>query len=124
MEMENRIQRVIQLLLDGYVHWQIVRETSDWKVSERQIQDYTSQALDRIKQANALTVQENLSTITTNLWTLYRAAIASKDNAEAHKVLTSIAKLRGLDKINIVLDDKRSLEKVSDDELNKMLEEG
>jgi len=66
---------------------------------------------------NKVTAEENLTLLTKNMWSLYRSCINSDNLSEANKVLMNIAKLRGLDQITLVIEDKRELQGLSDEEL-------
>ena len=61
-----------------------------------------------------------------NLWEAFRQAKAEKNLSEQHKILMSLAKLKGLDQhtVNHVIEDKRQFSDLSDAELYRMLMEG
>ena len=96
-EIDQRLTEVQELLLEGRTRHFIVQHGSKWNISNRQIDDYISQATALIKEINAASVQDNMARITTNLWKLYRAAQASTNLSEANKILMNIAKLKGLE---------------------------
>jgi len=119
----QRLADVQLLLLEGrtrtYIHSII---TARYNVGFAMVDKYMGEASVIIKESNLVTIQENLATVTANLWDLYRKT--AKDNlSEAHKVLMSIAKLRGLNEntVNLVIEDKRELSEMSDDELSSIL---
>ena len=122
-ELSQRLTEVQSLILQGYTRHAILQYGSKWNLSDRQIDDYIAQATALIKEINQASIQDNLAVITSNLWDTFRSAKADKNLSEQHKVLMSIAKIKGLDlhTINHIIEDKRELENVSDDELEKLM---
>lgn len=122
-EYNQRVAEVQVLLLEGRTRAFIIQYGAKWKVVDRQVDDYISEANFIIKEINNVTLQENLSLITTNLWNLYRSSLSSGNISEANKILMNIAKLRGLNEntINLTLQDKREHQDLSDEALDKLL---
>lgn len=122
-EYNQRVAEVQALLLEGRTRAFIIQYGAKWKVVDRQVDDYISEANFIIKEINNVTLQENLSLITTNLWNLYRSSLSSGNISEANKILMNIAKLRGLNEntINLTLQDKREHQDLSDEALDKLL---
>ena len=122
-ELNQRVSEVQQLQLEGRTRSYILQYGSKWNVSVRQIDDYISHATTITKEVNLATLQDNTGVIINNLWTLYRTANSSGDIKNAHSVLMSIAKIKGLDQqtINHIIEDKRDLEDLSDSDLDDIL---
>jgi len=122
-EINARVSEVTAWMLDGDTRSDIVRHGSKWGVSSRQIDDYMAMATAAIKEVNQLTLQENQGTILRNLWQLFKESRIEGDRAEQHKVLMSIAKLKGLDQmtVNHVIEDKRELSDMSDEQLEAII---
>lgn len=123
-EFDLRVTQVQDLLLKGFTRSQVIRECSTWKVGDRQIENYIMEARNLIREQNAVERDDNMATITANYWELFRFAKATGDTQEAHKLLNSIAKLKGLDEqtINHVMKTHDPLA-LSDEELEDALEE-
>lgn len=123
-ELDLRVSEVQSLILQGYTRKYLIQYGSKWELSDRQIDDYISMATIAIKEINHSSVQDNMAIVTSCLWDLYRKTIKEGNNSEANKVLMNIAKLRGLEQhtINHIIEDKRELESLSDEELNSVLE--
>jgi hypothetical protein len=123
IEVLQRVSEVQKLLLDGYTRSYILQYGSKWSLSDRQIDDYIRMANDQIKEVNLATLQDNLGMISANLWQLFREARVKDNISEQHKILMSLAKLKGLDQmiINHVIEDKRELADMSDAELDSIL---
>lgn len=121
---EEHIRQVQTWLLEGYTKTDLLHLTSPWNKSERQIEYIKAEATKRIKEINLITVQENLALITKNYWELYRQARRDNNLSEATKILTHLARIKGLDQttVNHIVEDKRPHADLSDDELNVMLE--
>ena len=125
-EINTRVSEIQALQLEGRTRTYILRYGSKWKISDRQIDDYISQATAITKEVNSLSVQDNTSIIVNNLWMLYRTSISAGDIKNSHGVLMSIAKIRGLDQqtVHHVVTDARELEELSNEELDDILMEG
>jgi hypothetical protein len=102
-ELDLRITHVQDLLLKGFTRSQVLRDKVcvAWKVGERQIENYIMAARDLIREQNAIERDDNMATITANFWDLFRHARATGDTQEAHKLLNSIVKLKGLEETTI-----------------------
>lgn len=122
-EINQRVSEVADLLMDGYTRSYIQQYGSKWAVNERQVDEYIAQATAQIKEINSTTLQDNLALICSNLWDVFRKAKKAGDLSEQHKILNSIAKIRGLEKytVNHVIEDKRELADMSDEDLDKLL---
>lgn len=122
-ELMNRVAEVSTLLLEGRTRFYIIQYGSKWNLSDRQIDDYISMANKNLKEVNMLSLQENQATIVNGLWELFRAARSADDVSEQHKILMSIAKLKGLDQmtVNHIIEDKRELAEMTDEELDAII---
>lgn len=118
IEFEMRVTEIEQLCLNGYTRAEIVTycNNKQWGVNPRTIDKYISVAMQKIQEINKGTAEQTLSIILTNLWMLFRKCA---DDREKHKLLLSISKLNGLDKISlhVNVDDQRVLKDLSNDEL-------
>lgn len=123
VEVDNRIKEIQAMLLDGRTRSEILQFGSKWKVGTRQIDDYIKQARDEIKEINSNTFQDNLSIVIRNLWDLFREARILSNIQEQHKILMSLSKIMGLEKITVnhIIEDKRPLETMSDEELQTLM---
>lgn len=114
---ENRVFVVQELLLDGRTRSFILRYGEvNWKLSTRQMDEYIRLATLEIEEANLGSAERNLALITGNLWDLVRENRIDTPNV-SRQALMDIAKLRGLDQVDINLHIERPLKDVSDDEL-------
>lgn len=122
LQVFDRILEVQQYLLNGYTRSEVIRFiTESHGVGEDQVDKYIASAKLLNNEINKVTAEENLTLLTKNMWQLYRACISSDNLSEANKVLMNIAKLRGLDQISIVIEDKREYQSMSDEELEAAL---
>lgn len=119
--MDLRVAEVTRFLLAGHTRSHIIRILGkDWDVGPRQIDEYIHQASENIKEVTKCTAERTLAVLTTNLWTLYRRN--RKENpALARQTLMDIAKLHGLEKMNLTLHLERPLKEESDESLLKAL---
>lgn len=124
-EVNQRVNEVSNLLLVGYTRSYILRYAEKWKVSDSMVDQYISKAWQNIKEINELTLQDNLSMITNQLWDLYRQNRLENNLQEAHKNLVALAKIKGLEvhTINHVIEDQREFEKLTNEELDQLIED-
>jgi hypothetical protein len=80
--------------------------------------------MDRIKEINKVTLEENMALITNELWELVRTAKISGDGNLVAKGLAQLAKIKGLEEltINHVVKDKRELSDANDEDLDDFIE--
>jgi len=124
-QVEIQVKAVFQLLLEGRSRTEILEHcATQYKVGRGRADQIIKVATDRIQEINKNTLQTNLGLITNNQWELYRQAVAQRNLVVARQILMDIAKLRGLEQntINHIIEDKRELADLSDDELDKILE--
>lgn len=123
-EVEKRIHQVFEWNLLAYSRRQILQFSTDlgWGLEERQIDNYIAEAKRRLVEMNRDTQEEDLSRILSLLWENYRAA----EPRDRPAILRDIAKLKGLDQINLNVKFERPLKELKDEELEKALfgEEG
>ena len=125
-EMLIRVKEVAQLQLNGYSRPEIIEYINEkWGLQRAQADNLIAMATARIKEINSITVQETLAMISTNYWDIFRTAKAAGNSALCVTILEKIAKLKGLESytVNHVISDSRELETMSDEELDKILEE-
>lgn len=120
----QRVTEIYTLLMEGFTRSDILKYASKWGVSDTQVDLYTRQATAILKEHNAFTLQDNMALITSNLWQAFRQAKVEKNLSEQHKILMSLAKLKGLDQmtVNHVIEDKRDLTEMSDSDLDNLLD--
>lgn len=117
-ETSRRLQEIIDLKLLGNTRSQILQFCAKYELCDRRIDELIRQANEKIREINQISAQENLALITRNLWDLYsKSAFVSDKRA----ILMSIAKLNGLEENKIILEDKRELKEVSDEEIDKLI---
>lgn len=120
----DRTNEVQALLQSGRTRAYILQSTSDWGLDERTIDAYIRRAMDRIKEINKVTIEENMALITNELWDLVRTAKISGDGNLVAKGLAQLAKIKGLEEltINHVVQDKRELSDANDEDLDDFIE--
>lgn len=125
-EIQLREAKAKEMLLDGFTRAEIVRECSKlYGVSARQIDDYIKVAREEIAEINQVDAKETLSTILKNQWKLFRKAVLKDNDQLARQILMDIAKLKGLEQINVNhVIEQREFKDISDEELDKLLSEG
>lgn len=122
--MRVRIKSVQKLLLRGHTRSYLLEYGADkWQIGDRQVDEYIKIATDEIDEINKNSAEHNLALITSNLWKLYRRQL-KKEPGSARGILLDIAKLRGLDRIDINLHVERPLKDLSDDQLTAALMAG
>lgn len=123
-EVEQRINQVFEWNLLAYSRRQIIQFAADlgWDFTDRTIDTYIAEAKRRLIEMNKDTQEEDLSRIISLLWDNYRAA----EPRDKPSILRDIAKLKGLDQINLHVKIERPLKEMKDEELEKALfgEEG
>lgn len=123
IEYNNRINEIANLLTVGYTRSYVQEYGLKWSVSERQIDLYIVKAWKKIKEINDLTLQDNLSMVTNQLWDLYRDARANNDRMNANKALAQLAKIKGLEvnTVNHIIEDQRDLVNMTNEDLDNLL---
>ena len=119
-EISRRVRFVRRMLLRGHTRGDIVRFCSKkWGITSRQIDDYLAYAKEEIEEINKTDMKQNMAMISRNYWEQYRLAHKSKNGFLAVTILEKIAKLKGLSQetLKLVLDDRKDLEALSDEEL-------
>lgn len=125
-EVIQRVSEVQALLLQGYTRSHIVQYgANSWNLAERQIDDYIAMARVNIQEVSMAGLKDDLATIISAMWDTFRRAVIQNNVGEQRQTLMAIAKLKGLDetRINHVIDDKRQLAGLSDQELDSILEQ-
>jgi len=122
VRLEHRVTEVQKALLNGHTRSAILEQFKSWEVSDRQIDTYIKQATDNIREINGIRREDNLATIVSNQWELFRSLKNDNQLGEARKVLMDIARLRGLDEQTIQhFVNERPLKDIPDTELDQVL---
>lgn len=122
---ETRAYECLDHLMQGRTRAFIVKEiTEKYKVGARQVDFYIAKAREIVSEHNLHTYEYNASIISENLWELYRRSLRKDDLGEAHRVLMSIAKLKGVDKqvVNHKITVTSAYADLSDDALDAALD--
>jgi len=119
----RKVCGVADLLLEGRTRSYILEFVeATYKLKRGSADELIAEATKRIQEINMNTLETNLATITNNQWDLYRKAVKEGNLTVARQLLMDMAKLRGLESSNInVVIEKRELQEMSDEELDKML---
>jgi len=100
----QRIDKIIELLQSGKYRWEIVNElTNEWNCTERNVEKYMTAAYKLLKINYDKDILEN---ILTKYDSLYKKAIGQGDNKLAVRILDSISRINGLNKIDITTNGK------------------
>lgn len=119
--MKVRVEAVCELLLNGYTRAYILDYAEDhWKVAERQVDEYIALATLKIEEITTNSAENCLAIITSNLWSLYRRWV-KREPGNARMILLDLAKLRGLDRIQLDIKVDRPLKDLSNEELAKAI---
>lgn len=121
-ETSQRVKTIVELKLEGRTRSYILEyAVKAWDISESRVDQLIAMATKQIKEINQASSEESVGVVISNLWTLYRACMSSDNISEANKILMNIAKIKGLDQITIVLEDKREYQDLTDEELEAAL---
>lgn len=118
---EERINQVFKWNLVAYSSREILQFASEagWDVSERAVAAYIAEAKRRLIEMNQDTQAEDLSRILSLYWDLFREA----ETRDRPLILRDIAKLKGLDQINVNVKFDRPLKELSDLDLETIVSE-
>ena len=95
-ELEDRIHKVLDLMLAGARSHEIVRLCSaEWKISGRQVENYIRRAHELRHELALEQAAKLVDDVLIEYWELYRACFASKDYSECRRLLKDMAVLRG-----------------------------
>ena len=96
-EIEVRVQKVIDMVLDGFSRADIVRYAAkNWKLQSRQVDDYLKAAKEGIKEIAAPEKGEQTQTAIARLNRLYQKCHANGDFRTCLAIQESLSKLLGL----------------------------
>lgn len=100
----QRINKIIELLQSGKYRWEIINDlTNEWSCTERNVEKYMTAAYKLLK----LNYDKDiLETILTKYDSLYKKAIDQGDNKLAVRILDSISRINGLNKLDITTNGK------------------
>ncbi len=121
VEVDRRVKEVQDWILLGYTRWEIIQNAAKWNAGDRTIDEYISRAREMVLEINRVSIEVTSGQIVKNYWKLYRAAIGTRNLTLASSILEKIAKVRGLDKLTLVVEGERPLKDLSDEELEKIL---
>jgi len=117
--------------MKGYTRWDITQfSMKKWGVEQSSIDVMSAHASNLILQVNEESVQDDIATITSSYWDLYRRAIsnASKDKTAFSLslcvgILKEISKMKGLDDESPLRtkSNKRKLQDLSDETIDVLL---
>lgn len=119
-EVNHRVTQIQNWLLMGHTRPEILQFASEWGVSDRQVEEYLRRAYEALKEFNRTTVNENRAIVLGQLWQSVRLSRAAMDERLVQSGLAQISKITGLEKTTLVVDDKRELEDLSDEEIAQM----
>ena len=91
---ERRVEAVYRLILDGWNSDQIRQNTSEWRITDRQMARYIEEAWQRIAAVNDVDLAEHKRRAVAAQYQLLREAKTVKEKAI---VWTALARLLGLD---------------------------
>lgn len=119
-QVEARVAEVVDLLLSGLTRTEVVRFTAKtWNINSRQTDEYLARAKKEIMEVNKATYEENLATMAKTLWREFRRSHEPKDRVAVLKLLSHI---HGLGSTKLIIEEKRELESLTDDELDELFE--
>lgn len=124
-EREGRITEVYKLLLSRTSRADIIEYCSNnWGLERAASDNLIQEASKLIQEELSTSRQTYLGIFLNNQAELYNKALQENQLQVARQVIMDSAKLLGLEQttINMVVDDRRELETLSDDELDAILE--
>ncbi|WP_374028325.1 hypothetical protein ACES2J_08310 [Bdellovibrio bacteriovorus] len=124
-EADQRVKELIRLQLEGYCRPDLLEFIrTQWGLQRAQADNLIKLATERIKEINNVTIQDNMALIVSNYWEQFRKANKANNGQLCVTILEKIAKLKGLDQITVnhIVEDRRELENMSDEELDQLLE--
>jgi hypothetical protein len=121
-EVEARIDRIVELVLEGATRSVIVRHCAEnWGVSTRQSEEYLSRAWELIKEANDGSRPQKVSRHLKRLDRLANMAARDGQYSAAIKAYELQAKIMGIEMAP--MEHEERLPDVSNEELDRVLEE-
>lgn len=108
-EMNERINKVYQLIIDGFNRRDICRYVSkntDWDIGNRQVDEYIKKANDIIIEHATETRDEFYKKCQNRFLDLYKKAMSMKDIGECRRILETWNKVLGYEKLTIDQDIK------------------
>lgn len=119
-EITLRIRAVTRLVLHNRGRAFIIRYASEkWGLSERWTEEMISRANDEILKENKTDIVKTKTLIIRNQWDIFYKAIKTKNLFLARQMLLDIAKIEGLEKATLVIED-RALADLTEDELKAL----
>jgi hypothetical protein len=121
---EERIDLVLERLLKGVQHWEIIREfTAKYGIGEVSVWKYITTARGYLKQWREQSRDQLIDETFARYMQLYQVAIESKNFSEARSILKDYSKLLGLE-APVKVDMQKTLVNISiqlDDDKNSPL---
>lgn len=124
--LRERVKTVRNMMLQGLTRYDICHYASEtWGVSDRQAERYMHEANKILDELNMIDAADNLKMVTANMWSIYRDAVKANDHRLKLDVLKEICKIKGLNHETVmhIIDDKRELSHMTDEELDSRLDE-
>lgn len=125
-EMEARIKTVIQMKLQGYARPEILEYAKNtWGIETSTTDIVTTRATERMTEINNIDIKETIAAVMHNLWMQYREASKTKNGQLCLLIIKEIARIKGIDQmtINHVIEDRRELQNLSDEDLDRLIED-
>ena len=120
---EARIKEITRRKLRGHTRYKLLELATEWGVTEHRMDQLIAVANRRIIEASKTDIEEDVGTIVNNLWDLYERADIEGDRAEMHKIMATLSKIKGLDKIQISIKDDRNLNNIEESQLDGVIED-
>jgi CRP-like cAMP-binding protein len=124
VQRESRVVEVYKLLLNHETRTEILEFCSkNWGLERAAADNLMQEASRMLSDDLKKTKEANLATYLQSLRNLYRIAMQQGNLQAARQCLMDSAKLLGLDQstINHVIEDKRELSELSDEDLDKLI---
>lgn len=102
----QRIAEIKELMLVGKTRCDILKYAKKWGKSDGQIDADMAVAREEIREINSIDFKDNRSLVLKNYWEVYLAAKEVKNIKEQRSVLDSIARVCGLEKLVIEVQDE------------------
>jgi hypothetical protein len=97
-EIQVRLDKVVEMLLDGHTKTTIVRHGAEkWGVATRQMEEYMAWAWEFIHEAGKEETPKQKARVLKNFWRLFQEAKEQGDRREQHALINSMSKILGLE---------------------------
>lgn len=102
----QRIKEIKELMLVGKTRCAILEYAKKWAVSVQMIDADSAIAREQIREINSIDFKDSRSLVLNNYWEVYHAAKAARNIKEQRSVLDSIARVCGLERLVIEMQDE------------------